>query len=212
MRLFLSSEDFGKYPEALVELVGDNTKAAFINNAKDELSFEDRSEKTEEKKHSFHQLGFDVHELDLRSYFGQPNKLEKELKNYGLVWAAGGNTFVLRQAMKSSGLDKVLKKRLAEDSIAYGGSSAGSIVATPSLHGTELGDDSKVVPEHYDKKIIWEGLNLVPFYIVPHSNSDWFAKEADEMAGYLNTKKLPYRRLEDGQVIVIEGDKEEFLE
>ena len=121
MRLFLSSEGFGNYPEALIELVGDNTKIALINNAKDDLTFDDRTEKTEEKKHDFHQLGFEVHELDLRSYFTKPKKLEADLKKFGLVWASGGNTFILRRAMKASGLDKILKKRLEEGSIVYGG-------------------------------------------------------------------------------------------
>lgn len=211
MRLFLSSEGFGNYPEALVELVGDSVKTAFINNAKDYYSEEDRLEKTEEKKHGFRQLGFEVHEFDLRSYFGQADKLQDDLGDYGLVWASGGNTFILRRAMKASGLDKILLKRLADDSIAYGGSSAGSIVATPSLHGTELGDDSNVTPKGYDKTIVWEGLNSVPFHIVPHYKSDWFSKEADDMISYLKQHGLPYRTLQDGQVIVVDGDKTEFL-
>lgn len=211
MRLFLSSEDFGRYPEALVELAGENTKVAFINNAKDDWTLEDRTEKTEEKKHAFNQLGFDVHEVDLRGYFGSPNKLEADLKDYGFVWASGGNTFILRRAMKASGLDNILKKRLADDSLIYGGSSAGSIVATPSLHGTEYGDDPSVIPEHYSKEIVWKGLNLVPFYIVPHYKSGWFGQEAADMEAYLKKKDLPYRTLEDGQVIIIEGRKKEFL-
>jgi dipeptidase E len=211
MRLFLSSQDFGNHSEALIELVGDNTKAAFINNAKDDWNIEDRSEKTEEKKHAFHQLGFEIHELDLRSYFKKKDQLEKELKDYGLVWAAGGNTFILRRAMKASGLDEILKSRLADDTLAYGGSSAGSIVATPSLHGTELGDDPSVIPEHYEKEIIWEGLGLVPFHIVPHYKSDWFGKESEQMVRYLEANNHKFKTLEDGQVIVVENNEIEFL-
>lgn len=211
MRLFLSSEDFGKYPEALVELAGDNTKVAFVNNAKDNWSAEDRIEKTEEKKQGFHQLGFEVHELDLRGFFGQPKQLEEELKSFGMIWASGGNTFILRRAMKTSGLDKILQKRLGEDSLVYGGSSAGSIIATPSLHGTELGDDPNEIPQHYPREIVWQGLNLVDFYIVPHFKSDWFGKEADAMVAYLEKRKLPYKTLKDGQVIIIDGTKKELL-
>ncbi len=211
MRLFLSSEDFGRHPEALVELAGENTKVAFVNNAKDAWPDEDRLEKTEEKKQGFHQLGFEVHELDLRGFFGQPGLLEDELKTFGMVWASGGNTFILRRAMKASGLDKILQKRLADDSLVYGGSSAGSIVATPSLHGTELGDNPREIPKHYSKPIVWQGLGLVPFYIVPHFGSGWFGKEAGDMVAYLEKRKLPYKTLEDGQVIVIEGRKKELL-
>ena len=91
------------------------------------------------------------------------------------------------------------------------GSSAGAIVATPSLRGTELGDDPAVTPEHYDKKITWSGLNLVPFHIVPHYNSGWFTKEANEMRNYLDMHKIEHKTLKDGQVIVVEGTKVEFL-
>lgn len=211
MRLFLSSEDFGRYPEALVELAGENTKVAFVNNAKDAWPDEDRLEKTEEKKQGFHKLGFEVHELDLRGYFGRPKLLEEELKTFGMVWASGGNTFILRRAMKVSGLDKVLQNRLADDSLVYGGSSAGSIIATPSLHGTELGDDPREISKHYSRPIVWQGLSLVPFYIVPHYRSDWFGREADSMAAYFMKRNLPYKTLEDGQVIIIEGQKKELL-
>lgn len=211
MRLFLSSQDFGNYPEVLVELVGDNTKTALISNAKDDWISNDRTEKTEEKKHEFRQLGFEVYEIDLRSYFNKAEELETLLKDFGLVWCTGGNTFMLRRAMAQSGLDTILAKRMAADNLAYGGSSAGAIVATPSLHGTELGDDPGMIPHGYNKKIIWEGLALVPFYIVPHFGSDWFGKEAEDMAAYLEKKNLPHKKLSDGQVIAINGDKEEFL-
>ena len=211
MRLFLSSENFGRYPEVLVELAGENTKTALVNNAKDYWSIEDRIEKTEQKKQLFHQLGFTVHEIDLRAYFGKEKVLKESLKNYGLVWAGGGNTFILRRAMALSGLDSILKTRLAEDSIVYGGSSAGAIIPTPGLQGVELGDNPNEIPNGYPKKVIWEGLNLVDFHIVPHYESDWFGKEAEEMEKYLKGRKLPYRTLKDGQVIVIDHGKKEFF-
>jgi len=211
MRLFLSSENLGKYPEAFIELVGDNNKLAFIENAKDDWTIDDRSEKLQEHKHQFRQLGFDVHELDLRDFFGKADKLEDWIKDFGGVFAAGGNSFILRRAMAQSGLDKILPKMLANNSLAYGGSSAGAIVATPSLRGSEHGDYPKTIPKHYEKKIIWKGLSLVPFYVVPHYKSDWWGKEADQMAQKLKAKNLKYYTLRDGQVIVVEAGKIEYL-
>jgi dipeptidase E len=168
MRLFLSSQDFGIYPEVLIELTGNNKKVAFINNAKDDWSTYDRREKVEEKKVEFERLGFEFDELDLRGYFGKSNKLLNKLSSFGLVWAAGGNTFILRRAAAQSGLDKILKELIENDKLVYGGSSAGAILATPSLHGVEFGDDPKNIPEDYNEQIIWDGLNFVPFHIVPH--------------------------------------------
>jgi dipeptidase E len=116
--------------------------------------------------------------------------------------------------MAASGLDKILKKLLKYDKIMYGGSSAGSCVAAPSLHGVEYGDrpNPDIVPKGYpSKKIIWEGLNLVPFAIVPHQGSDWYGDKAAESIAYFKKHKIPYKPLSDGQVVVVRGDKTEFL-
>ena len=212
MRLFLSSEGFGNYPKRLVELVGESKKVAFIDNAKDFLEPAEREAHVQEKKAEFETLGFEFQELDLRSYFHKSNKLLDLLSNFGVVWLSGGNTFVLRRALAYSGLDNILKEQVAHSKIIYGGSSAGSIIPTPSLHGTEYGDEPSEIPKGYKKEVIWSGLNLVSFHIVPHYESEWFREESDAMVDYLKKNELPHKTLKDGQVIVIDGDKKEFLQ
>ena len=214
MRLFLSSQDLGNYPEVAARLAGKNKRAAYIKNAQDDSPLQERNFSTPEKKKMFEAAGLHLEEIDLRDYFGSPEKLEAKLSTFGSIWSAGGNTFILRRAMKASGLDKILKKLLKEDKILYGGWSAGACIAAPSLHGIEYGDRPQpdVVPKNYPiKQTIWEGLNLVPFMIVPHCGSDWFGKEADKSIKYFKKHKIPYKPLEDGQVIVIDGKKTEFL-
>jgi dipeptidase E len=211
MRLFLSSENLGNYPEVFVKLAGDNKYLAFIENAKDDWSDKDRKAKLKEHKNQFDGLGFEFHEVDLRDFFDQPTQLESKLERYGAVFVAGGNTFILRRAMVLSGFDTIVKRLLVADKIAYGGSSAGSVVAGPTLHGTEHGDDPHAIPAGYIEEIIWDGLDLVPFTVVPHYGSDWFGTEALAMEKYLKENKMPHKVLKDGQVIVIDGDKEEFL-
>ena len=214
MRLFLSSQDFGNYPDVAAKMDGSNKKAAYIKNAQDDLPPQERNFSTPEKKKMFESAGFDFEELDLRDYFGKSKELLNKLSNFGSFWSSGGNTFILRRAMKASGLDVILKQLLKEDKIMYGGWSAGACVTAPSLHGIEYGDRPQpdVVPKNYPvKKTIWEGLNLVPFIIVPHCKSDWFGKEADKSIKYFKKHKIPYKPLEDGQVIVIDGKKTEFL-
>ena len=211
MRLFLSSQDFGNYQGRLVELVGPNRRVVFINNAKDEWGPREKKKSAAEKEQEFNAAGFDFEEIDLRDYFKKSSELLNKLSSIGLIWLSGGNTFILRRAMSYSGLDRLLVNLLKEDKLAYGGSSAGSIIPTPSLHGTEYGDNPNSVPEGYKHEIIWDGLNLVPFYIVPHCQSDWFNSEADEMLNYLRKNDLPHYALIDGQVVVIDGDKTEFL-
>lgn len=211
MRLFLSSQNFGNYPEVFLKMMGSNKKLAYVENAKDDWSDEDRKNKLEEHRAQCQEQGFDFWELDLRDYFGKPAELEKALEGSGGIWISGGNTFFLRKAFAYSGLDKLLIEWIKADKLAYGGSSAGSIIITPSLRGSEHGDYPDVVPAGYKEGIIWEGLNLVPFYVVPHYKSDWWGKEAEQMKHYLEDNKLDYYALEDGQVVVVDGDKTEVL-
>jgi dipeptidase E len=215
MRLFLSSQDFGNYADKAFELAGNNKKAAFIKNAQDDKPSEERNFSTPQKKLMFEQAGFSFEELDLREYFGKSEELKAKLEDFGSVWFAGGNSFILRRAMRDSGLDGFIVDWLKEDRILYGGYSAGAIVATTTLHGSEIGDRPRpdVVPENYlTKETIWEGLGLVPFSIVPHVESDWFGDKARTAIEYFEANHLPYNALKDGQVIVIDGDKEELLQ
>ncbi|MBX4199272.1 peptidase E [Candidatus Saccharibacteria bacterium] len=213
MRLFLSSQDLGDYPEVARKLAGKNPKALFIKNAQDDKSPEERNFSNPEKRRMFEQVGFKFEMIDLRDYFGKSKELEEKLLGFGSFWSSGGNTFVLRRAMKASGLDKILKRLLKEDKILYGGWSAGAMVMTPDLKGPDWSADDKpnIVPKGYDAKVIWEGLNLVPFYIVPHYGSEIHGDSPQKLADYYKSMKLPHHVLKDGQVIVINGDKEEFL-
>lgn len=214
MRLFLSSQDFGKYAQTAASLAGKNKKAAFIRNAQDDMPAQIRNFTTPDKKRMFEAAGFEFEEIDLQNYFGKTDELSKKLSVFGSIWCAGGNTFILRRAMAASGLDKLLKDWLSQDKIMYGGWSAGSCVAAPSLHGIEYGDRPKpdAVPDDYPiRKTLWEGLDIISFMIVPHCNSDWFGKEADKSIAYLKKHNVQYRPLEDGQVIIVNGDKVELL-
>jgi dipeptidase E len=214
MRLFLSSQDFGNYANVAAQMAGPNKKAIFIKNAQDNEPPEVRNFSNSEKQKMFEEAGFEFEMIDLRDYFGKKEQLEEKIMQAGSFWSSGGNTFILRRAMKSSGLDGVLKKLLAEDKILYGGWSAGACIAASDLHGVEFGDfpQPDIVPKEYPiKETIWNGLNLVQFMVVPHCNSDWFGKEAQMCIKYLTEHDLPYQALEDGQVFVVDGEKQELL-
>lgn len=214
MRLFLSSQDLGNYAERAAQLAGDNKKVALIRNAKDELPADERDETTPEKIRMFEAVGFSCEPIDLRDYFGKPNELEAKLQDFGAIFCSGGNTFLLRRAMKASGLDTILLKRLKEDSVMYGGWSAGACICAPSLRGVENGDRPSpdlVPPDYPSKATIWDGLNLVPFMIVPHCDQEWFRDAAKKTVDYLRQNKLAFIELNDGEVVVVDGDETEVL-
>lgn len=185
----------------------------YVNNAKDFLSKAERDAHTAEKKQEFESFGFDFYELDLRDYF-DPTKhpvLAEILKETDLLWLGGGNTFLLRRAMAYSGLDTMASELLKQNAFVYGGSSAGSIVTTKTLHGTDHGDDPYQIVDGYKEEIVWDGLGLIYLQLVPHFNSEWFAKESKAMVNALETLGLKYETLEDGQVYIVDGDYEEKL-
>lgn len=212
MRLFLSSEQ-GSHNEALLKLVGDNRKMIYISNAQDDWDPDYKIQKIAEHKIEFESLGFDFHVLDLREHVKSADTLKESLSGSGLIWGTGGNTFLLRRAMKDSGFDIALNDLLSKDSLVYGGSSAGSIVATPSLRGTELGDDPSSVANIYSTETEWSGLSLIPFYFVPHVDSVKYGngEKAQKMINYFQGQKLPYKALKDGQVYIMDGKREELL-
>lgn len=213
MRLYLSSEGFGNHLDKLQAMVGENKKVLFIDNAKDNLPENERYAHVEEKRGEFERAGFEFYELDLRQY-ADPEKypiLKKLVEAAGLVWASGGNTFILRRAMYMSWFDSIITEAMRKDTGVYGGSSAGAIVATQSLRGTENGDDPYTVPEDYDEKIIWSGLGLVYPQLVPHHQSEWFGEESLAMIDYFKTNGMQYETLRDGEVYVVDGENEEKL-
>lgn len=151
-------------------------------------------------------IGLTAEELDLRDFFDDNEGLKSRLASYGLVWVMGGNSFTLRQAMKMSGFDTVIKDLVAHETLVYGGFSAGSCVATQTLKGIELVDSPEQMPEGYDKEIIWEGLGFVDFSIAPHYRSGHpESEEIEKVVQYFEENSMPYKALHDGEVLVVNG-------
>jgi dipeptidase E len=163
MRLYLSSFRNGNKPEELLKLLGDGHRTALIFNAQDWKSANDRAADLAAESERLQSLGLEPEEVDLRNYFGKPNDLKKLLSGFDLVWVRGGNVFILRRAFRQSGAEAVIPELLRTDAIVYGGYSAGVDIMQPHLHGIELVDDPNIVPEGYDKEIIWECLGLIPY-------------------------------------------------
>jgi dipeptidase E len=203
-----SNEDFSK----CVNMIGDKKKVAIIMNA---LDYSDDIQRVDngflETKQFLESFGLHPFRLELRDYFDKPEELEKQLNDVGLIFIYGGNTFLLRKSFAQSGLDELLPELLAQDMV-YSGFSAGGCVLAPTLKGYAQTDDPNVVVVEYDNEIIWDGLGLVPYSIAPHYRSDH--KESDSIekeVEYMKENNIPYKTLHDGEAIVIDGEKTEFL-
>ena len=211
MRLYLSSERLGERAGALLAMIN-GPKVAIIANGYDGASATARDiYRTEvyDPVAEFKALGLEPHEVDLRAHSDDAASLRRRLAGFDLVWVMGGNSFVLRRAMKQSGFDTVIREMLATDAIAYGGYAAGAVVAGPSLRGLELMDDPFELPDGYDEPLIWSGLGLTPFAIVPHYLSRHpEAAAAEKVVSYMRARRTRFRAISDGEVIVQVGKLE----
>jgi dipeptidase E len=211
MRLYLSSERLGERAGTLLAMVN-GPRVAIIANGYDGASAMAREiYRTEvyDPIAEFKTLGLDPQEVDLRAHFGDAASLRQRLSTFDLVWVMGGNSFVLRRAMKQSGFDRIIRDMLECDAIAYGGYAAGAVVAGPTLRGIELMDDPFELPEGYDEPLIWSGLGLTPFAIVPHYQSRHpEAASAEKVVSYMRARRTRFRAISDGEVIVQVGKLE----
>ena len=214
MRVYLSSYRFGDAVGRLTDLVGSGARVALVSNALDAIPDAARrayAQRVHDPGRELADMGLAPFDLDLRDFFDRAGDLETALDGTDLVWAVGGNSFLLRRAMAQSGLDAILARRLGEDSLAYGGWSAGACVAGASLRGIDLMDDPAELPPRYDPVPIYTGLGLVDFVIVPHFESEHpEAADAATATAWLAANGVPYRTLRDGEALVMRNGRLEL--
>ena len=215
VRLYLSSYRLGNHADRLLELLRGGPSASVIMNGMDGSPPSTRRKLFERTRGDLAALGLKVRELDLRKHFKASDGLARELEGSDLIWANGGNAFTLNMAMRQSGFAQTLKEWLASDDIVYAGYSAGAVVAGNTLRGIELVDSAEpeqAVPPGYRSEILWDGLGLVDYGIVPHYRSDhWESERIEEVVRYCTAEGIPFRAIRDGEVILVDGDSEEFL-
>lgn len=87
------------------------------------------------------------------------------LDSLDAVYVAGGETFMLLEALRSNGTGEVLTERVRQG-LPYIGCSAGSIIAGPTITPAELMDDRTAAPALDGDT----GLHLIEQVVVPHAD------------------------------------------
>jgi len=202
VNLFLSSYRLGDHANALLTLVPPG-RLALSSNALDGQGERAHAAIFRSERSFFERLGYTVEELDLRRWFGRDDHhaLAAELARFNLVWMSGGNSFGLNLAMKLARF----RDALVESGIAYGGYSAGAVVAGTTLHGVEHCDPIDDFPPDYPSaEVVWDGMRLVDFAIVPHWQATYEeARGTVAMVQELERRGEPYRTLRDDEAIVV---------
>jgi len=206
MKLYLSSYRIPT-PNDLSELLGkslNEVSVALIPNAKDYYIERARNFKVNDLVEYMQQLGLKVEIVDLRDY-NDANVLKQKLTGYDLIWAMGGNTYMLRYEMRRSGFEKVIKE-LLDAGIVFGGDSAGALVAGVSIAGVESADE----PE-FAEEIIEDGLELVPFAILPHVDNPEFT-DVLPIFRNIHQDKNEVIELKDSQAVIFDRENHHIVE
>ena len=215
MKLYLSSFKLGNNSNYLKNWIKENNnKILLIPNARDSRP------KTQKEKafidfdiKSLEELGFNVTILDLKNFFDKENDLEKFIKKneFYAFYAVGGNVFSLRMAMQLSGFDELIEKIKYDNKYLYAGYSAGVCVLSPTLDGYEKAE--KGSNPYNDDSILFNGLNILDYCIVPHYQSQHRSSELMNDV-IINFKKngIKYRTLRDGEVIISNSVYKEHLD
>lgn len=209
MKLYLSSYKFGNDSQKLAEMVGGEKKIAVISNSRDYSTDKERRKTSEEAEiKGLQELGLDAFSLDLRDYFGKEKELEELINSVNAVWVLGGNTFVLRVAMKKSGLDEIIKRKVSDKDFVYAGYSAGGCILTSNMEIHAMTDPPSEVENAYPgEKVINEGLGLIDFVFEPHYKSDHDESDAtDKEIEKLIDEKVHFKAFRDGEVYISEVD------
>ena len=213
MRYYLSSFKLGGGADELASLYEASRPVAYIANALDHVS--DNVWLDEWIATDLNELnvaGVRAERLDLRQYFAGDREIERVLKKFSGVWLSGGNVFVLRQAMRLSGLDRYLYSRRNSEDFTYGGYSAACCVLSPTLRPYARVDDPHARPYTQAKETIWDGLGMLDFAYMPHFQSNHSESNLiDAEIAFCIEDGIAFRTFRDGEVLVIERGQQRVI-
>ena len=144
----------------------------------------------------FERMGFALDSAD------EASDARGAIRDAEAVFVGGGNTFRLLAALYALDLIEPIRRRVAEG-MPYIGSSAGAILAGPSLGTTK--DMPIVEPPSFD------ALSLVPFQISPHyldpepSSTHMGETQAERIGQFLEEHDRTVVGLREGAILRVDG-------
>lgn len=208
MKFYLSSYKFGSDYLKLKDLFKTGAKIGYINNSRDWIGVNEINKNIAfiEESAFLENLGFKCELIDLKEYFGKKEQLREKLHTLNGVWVCGGNTFVLRQAMKLSGFDDLFQEIKFDKEFVLAGYSAGICILCDSLKYIMQVDDSNNFPYGEIQTPIYEGLGIFKFGLLPHYKSDHEESNLiDKEVERCIEKKWLFKALKDGEVIIYDN-------
>ncbi|WP_026196350.1 Type 1 glutamine amidotransferase-like domain-containing protein [Corynebacterium lubricantis] len=177
-------------------------KIAYIDDAT--RSFADQPW-VEVERRQLREMGLELINLPMATT--DPKDAARILDEVDGVYVAGGETYDLLWALRSTGNFEVLKEKV-EAGLPYIGTSAGSVLAAPDIDYVRLLDNADIAPELTD----YTGLHLTEYAVVPHVG-DNPPFTLDKFAEIVRTYGADYKLvlLRDGEVLRIEDGRTELI-
>ena len=196
-KLFLTST-FADVADKLHQIISNpkGLKLAFVPTARDPYPTSPWVDKDWQK---LVELGFDAFMYDIKDK--NEESIYNDLKNVDVIFVCGGNSFYLLFHAKQSGFDKAAK-RLVQEGKIYIGSSAGSLLAGPTIEPIKNLDKLEDAPGLKS----FEALGLVDFVVLPHMNAIKY-QERNQKAIKEYKDKLKIIPLNDDQAVLVEDEK-----
>lgn len=146
--------------------------------------------------------------LDLPVVGADARAAAQVLAGCDAVYVAGGETFTLLDDLRTSGLDRVLTDA-ARGGLTYVSSSAGSLVAGPSVEPAAALDDPGQAPGLSD----YRGLGLTQWVVLPHAQGSLPPYPIDAYAHAVadHGRQWPLLLLRDGQALLVDDDGDHLV-
>ncbi|MDR7328460.1 Type 1 glutamine amidotransferase-like domain-containing protein [Corynebacterium guangdongense] len=192
MRLLLTSfghESIGSFVTGRVAYVPDATR-----------SFAHKTEWVNVEREMLRGHGLEIVELPLAAT--APAETDRVLGEVDGVYVAGGETFDLLGVLRTTGNFEVLRRHVLAG-LPYIGTSAGAVLAGPSIEPVSLMDDPGLAGPLSD----YSGLGLTDYVIIPHlGDNPPFSMDvfAETVRTYGADWKLVL--LHDGQALLVDDD------
>lgn len=164
MHLLLLSLGVSAVPDFITNHVGraiEEVRVGYLNDASSPYAGADF---VAAERQQLAELGYPLTDITVAD-FDDATAFSAALDGIDVVYVAGGNTFVLLDALRRHGADQVLADKVRAG-LPYIGASAGSIVTGPSIEPISLMDDPTDAPELASRT----GLGLIDTVIIPHAD------------------------------------------
>lgn len=151
-------------------------------------------------------FGYNLELLDLKDYISKTDELLVKLDQFDGAFFTGGNYMTLLDYFYRTGLITVYPD-LLEKGFVHIGASAGAIIFSPTMKYYKDFVDKDYQCEFHEK-----GLNLFPYYIVPHyASKPKYTKIFEDLLKVYQAEQIHFIPLTNDQAIFVQGKTWEIL-